>query len=319
MTAAIDVQHLTRSYGRQRGIIDLTFSVQEGEILGVLGPNGAGKTTTIRILMGMLRPGQGTAQVLGRNCWSDSARVKRSVGFLPGDVRWNESWTGAEALDYFSDLRPTSNPEMRRHLIERFALDPHPKIKHLSKGNRQKLAIIQAFMHDAPILILDEPSSGLDPLMQVELLQLLHEERDRGKTIFISTHILSEVERIANRVAIIREGRQIALDDVEHLRGRRERRMEVVLSATTDLSSLRGLNGVRIVSVDDDGRHLALAVQGSLPPLLAVLAEMPVVDLTYGPPDLENVFLHYYDHTVGEGKPSTATEAPADDRHYYSS
>jgi ABC-2 type transport system ATP-binding protein len=290
----VKVQGLTRSYGRRRGILDLSFEVEEGEIFGFLGPNGAGKTTTIRQLMGLMRPTSGSARVFGLDCWRDSRWVKEMVGFLPGDIRLYEKMTGGEFLDFFAAFRRGQNPRRRRGIIERLELDVGQRIKHMSKGNRQKLAVVQALMHDAPLLILDEPSSGLDPLMQVEFVELLEEERTRGKSIFLSSHQLPEVERIADRVAIIREGRLVAVEEVAHLKKLRERRMEVLLGETVPPERFSELEGVRVVSVHPGGKHLELAVRGHLGPLLRALGEMPVEDLTFRPPDLESIFLHYY-------------------------
>src|SRR5579859_2995717 len=175
MAAVIEVDRLTRSYGKHRGVIDLTFQVHEGEIFGFLGPNGAGKTTTIRQLMGLLRPTSGAARIFGRDCWRESTLVKSMVGFLPGDIRLYEGMSGHDFLDFFGAFRGQGYRRRRDTLAERLDVDLRRTIKHLSKGNRQKLAIVQALMHDAPLLVLDEPSSGLDPLMQREFLKLLAE------------------------------------------------------------------------------------------------------------------------------------------------
>jgi ABC-2 type transport system ATP-binding protein len=290
----ITVDHLTRSYGKRRGVIDLTFEVRKGEIFGFLGPNGAGKTTTIRQLMGLLRPTSGSARVFGRDCWSDSAAVKALVGFLPGDLHLYEHMTGQEFLDFFAAFRPQEDPRRHHTLAERLDLDLTPRIKHLSKGNRQKLAIVQALMHDAPLLILDEPSSGLDPLMQINFLELLKEEQGQGKTIFLSSHLLPEVERIADRVAIVREGRLVAVEEVARLKAKRERQMELTLHDPVPVERFAAVPGVRVLSTEQGDRHLHLAVRGTLGPLLRLLGELPVDDLIFSPPDLESVFLQYY-------------------------
>ena len=301
----IEAERLTRYYGKRRGVIDLTFEVEDGEIFGFLGPNGAGKTTTIRQLMGMMRPSSGSARVFGLDCWRDSTLVKEKVGFLPGEIHLYEKMTGKEFLDFFAAFRRSRHEGRRRALVERLELDLSQHIKHMSKGNRQKLAVVQALMHDAPLLVLDEPSSGLDPLMQVEFVNLLREEQARGKTVFLSSHQLLEVERIAHRIAIIREGRLVAVEEVAHLKTLRERRMEVILHEPVPPERFSALEGVRIVSEAPGGKQIELAVRGKLGPLLRTLSEMPVDDLTFGPPDLEDVFLHYYS---GDGEPTAKLE-----------
>jgi ABC-2 type transport system ATP-binding protein len=294
MTTPIRMERLTRYYGKQRGVIDLSLTVEEGEIFGFLGPNGAGKTTTIRMLMGLIRPTSGTARVFGLDCWADSAAVKADIGFLPGDIRLYERMTGHEFLDFFAAFRRGESRQRRRQLAERFGVELDRQIKHLSKGNRQKLAIVQALMHDAPLLIMDEPSSGLDPLMQAELLEFFREEQSRGKTFFLSSHVLPEVERVAHRVAIIREGRLVAVEEVARLRAMRERQMEVLLRQPMPPERFSATEGVRVLEASEDNQRYTLGVRGDIAPLLRLLGTLPVEDLVYGPPDLESVFLHYY-------------------------
>ena len=300
---AIAVERLTRSYGARRGVIDVTFQVQPGEIFGFLGPNGAGKTTTIRVLMGFLRPTSGSARIFGHDCWREATQVKERVGYVPGDVRLWENMTGEQFLDFMAAFRARIDPKRRQMLLERFRVELDRPIEQLSRGNRQKLALVQALLHDPPLLILDEPTSGLDPLMQHEFLTFLMEERERGKTIFLSSHQLAEVERVADRVGIIREGRLVATLPIEELRRRRTRPMEVVFAQPVDPRRLADLPGVRVLAVENSGTRFQLGVQDDLPALLRRLSELPVIDLTYAPPDLESVFLAYYrpeDARVGE-------------------
>lgn len=294
MSRPIEVTQLTRSYGKQRGVIDLNFTVEPGEIFGFLGPNGAGKTTTIRLLMGLLKPTQGTARVFGLDCWADSAAVKAQVGYLPGDIRLYERMTGHEFLDFMGAFRHAKERKRRDDLAERLDVDLTRPIRHLSKGNRQKIAIIQALMHDAPLLILDEPTSGLDPLKQLDFLELLREAQQRGTTIFLSSHQLGEVERITHRVAIIREGRLVMVEEIERLRQLWERRLSLTLREAVPVERFTGLDGVELVSVDATGRKLEFHVKGATQPLLQLLASLPVEDFTYAPADLESVFLSYY-------------------------
>ena len=294
MARPIEVASLTRSYGRRRGVIDLSFVVNEGEVFAFLGPNGAGKTTTIRLLMGLLRPTKGSARVFGLECWRQSPRVKERIGFLPGEMRLYEHLTGRSFLDYFASFRRAPDRARRDKLIERLDLDVSQKIRHMSKGNRQKLGIVQALMHDAPLLVLDEPSSGLDPLKQVTFLQLLHDERAAGKTIFLSSHAIPEVERIADRVGIIREGRLVAVESIDTLKSKRARHAGVLFAQPVDARGLASLDGIRVLSRSDDGRRYELAVPGDLRPLLRMLSDLPLEDLTLASADLETIFLHYY-------------------------
>src|SRR2546426_1418550 len=294
MAVPIEVKGLTRNYGRRRGIVDVSFNVNDGEVFAFLGPNGAGKTTTIRQLMGLLRPSKGTARVFGLDCWSQSPSVKDKIGFLPGEMRLYESLTGKAFLDYFASFRKSHDRDRRAALVERLELDPSQKIRHMSKGNRQKLGIVQALMHEAPLLVLDEPSSGLDPLKQVTFLQLLHDERAAGETIFLSSHPIPEVERIADRVGIIREGRLVAVESIDALKSKRARHADVLFGEPVDPSRFVSLDSVRVLSRTDDGKRYELAVPGDLRPLLRALAELPLEDLTLASADLETIFLHYY-------------------------
>jgi len=290
----IEVDGLTRFYGRERGVEGLSFTVERGEIFGFLGPNGAGKTTTIRLLMGLIRPTRGRALVFGLDCWRDAPTVKARVGYVPGDARLYEAMTGAQFLDFLAGFRPGLDPVRRKLLVERFEVELSRPIKHLSKGNRQKIVLVQALMHDPPLLLLDEPSSGLDPLMQGELRALLREERNHGKTVFLSSHLLQEVERVADRVGIIRDGTLVAIATIDELKRQRTRRMEVTFSAPVDPVQLAGIDGVQVLQTRDEGRWIELGVSDGLPALLRRLSELPVSDLVYAPPDLDSVFMRYY-------------------------
>jgi ABC-2 type transport system ATP-binding protein len=257
--------------------------------------------------MGFIRPTKGTARVFGLDCWKDATKVKARVGFLPGDLRMYEDMTGREFLDFFAAFRRNEAPGRRRELVERLEVDLKPRIKQLSKGNRQKLAIVEALMHGAPLLLLDEPSSGLDPIMQMRFIDFLREEQARGTTVFLSSHMLHEVELIAHRVAIMREGRLMAVEEVERLKALREREMEVTLHEPATADRFTGLEGVRVLAVENEGRHIRLAIRGQLGPLLSRLGEMRVDDLVFSPANLESVFLHYY----GAEEPATAPASEA--------
>jgi ABC-2 type transport system ATP-binding protein len=291
---AIVARRLSKVYRGGRGVFEIDFAVREGEIFGFLGPNGAGKTTTIRTLIGLLRPTAGEVTIFGLDCWRQSPAVKARVGFVPGDPRLYEKMTGAAFLEFMAGFRTRGTLGRAHKLARDFDLDLKPTIRHLSRGNRQKLLLVQGLMHDAPLLILDEASGGLDPLGQETFLTYLEDQRSRGRTIFLSSHNLAEVERVADRVGIIREGRMVAIEDIENLRALRARKMEVTLERPLNGDFFDGLQGVRLVGTKDAGRYLELAVQGNPRELLARLGTAPVLEVVFPAADLESVFMHYY-------------------------
>jgi ABC-2 type transport system ATP-binding protein len=225
-TAAIETQALGKRYGRHPALVDLDLRVERGEVFGFIGPNGAGKTTTIRLLLDLIRPSAGTARVLGLDARRDGVEVRRRVGYLPGDLALYEDLTAAEQLAYLARLRGLPGLDVRP-LAERLSLDLHRPIRALSRGNRQKVGLVQAFMHDPELLILDEPTSGLDPLIQHEFAAMVGEARERGRTVFLSSHVLGDVERLADRVGLLRAGRLVLVDDVGALKARVTRRIEL--------------------------------------------------------------------------------------------
>lgn len=290
--AVINALGLTKRYGRRRAIEDVTFSVQEGEIFGFLGPNGAGKTTTIRALLGLVRLQHGRATMFGE----PAGRADRSrLGFVPGELSLFESMTGGQVLDYLGAL--TRRPALRRtQLLERFALsrqDLGRPIRHYSRGMKQKLGIVQALQHDPVLLVMDEPAEGLDPLMQQAFYQLLDELRARGRTVFISSHLLWEVERICDRVAIIREGRLVATERIDSLRQRSPRRVEVQFSRAADATAFRPPAGVAVDRVDGARLTMRVPVERTAS-MLDALAPWDVADLVWERPSLEDIFLGYY-------------------------
>src|ERR1700681_4436892 len=213
MAALIEVERLTKSYGSKRGIANVSFVVEEGEVFGFLGPNGAGKTTTIRLLMALLHADAGRAQIAGLDCWKQSLEIKRLVGYMPGEPALDPNLTGGQILEYFAHLRGGVDRAYLKQLIDRFELDTSRKFRQYSTGNKRKVVLMQAFMHRPRLLILDEPTSGLDPLNQLEFDRMVFEARSEGRTVFLSSHVLSEVEKTCNRVGIIREGRWGGLGD----------------------------------------------------------------------------------------------------------
>jgi len=290
----IKVIGLTKYYGPKLGVQDLDFEVAEGEVFGFLGPNGAGKTTTIRLLLGLIRPTHGAGTVMNYDIVRDSVAIRGLVGFLPGEINIYENMTCEQLLTFMGRFRRKFDPTLMQALAQRLEIDLKLRVKGLSKGMKQKIGIIQAFMHDAPLLILDEPSSGLDPLMQLEFIELLQEQKAKGKTIFLSSHMLPEVERVCDRVGIVRAGKLVAVEEVEALKARRMRRMDVTFAEKVDPAIFARLPGVTVLS--NDGTHLQLGVRREVSPLLKLLGDHEVVDMTFGTPDLEEVFLQYYEH-----------------------
>jgi ABC-2 type transport system ATP-binding protein len=304
MTALIQASGLTKYYGRSRGILDLTFEIEEGEIFGFLGPNGAGKTTTIRTLMGFLRPSAGRATIAGLDCWSQAAAVKRLVGYLPSEFAFDPGLTGAQILTYLGHLRGGVDRTYVQQLCERLDFDPGKRFREYSRGNRQKLGLIQAFMHRPRLLILDEPSSGLDPLNQQEFYRMLHEVQAEGRTVFLSSHILPEVEQTCSRVGIIREGRLVEVNEVSRLKHMRQQTVVISFPAPASPEWFRGLPGVAAVRLNRDGRELHLDVQGDLQAVIKAAAVHDALSLTTQEPSLEEIFLRFYqaDQPVAAGR-----------------
>ena len=295
MTAAILTEKLTKSYGKSRGIVTLDLEVQPGEVFGFLGPNGAGKSTTIRVLLDLIRPTTGRALVLGLDSHRDTLAIQARSGYLPGELSLYPALTGGETLRYLANLRGGVDWSRVDELCERLDCDLDKKVADLSSGNKRKLGLIQAFMHRPELLILDEPTSGLDPLVQHEFYALVDEVRDAGQTVFLSSHVLPEVQRVCDRVAFIREGALIALEDVSSLTGRAVREIEVVFAEPVPPSAFEGVPGVTQVSVNGKGSNtLRFTVTGSLDAAIKKLSEFPVLDLTSRLPDLEDVFMTFY-------------------------
>lgn len=287
----IELQQLTKRYRNGRGIFDLAFRVSEGEVFGYLGPNGAGKSTTIRHLMGFMHPDAGVALIDGKDCWQDAARIQESTGYLPGEITFLEGQSGMQFLSLLAGMRRMKNTRRQSELIARFELDVHTPIRKMSKGMKQKLGIVAAFMHQPKILILDEPTSGLDPLMQQRFLALIEEEKARGATILMSSHHFAEVERVCNRVGIIKDGRLIAVEAISELRSMQRKVFDVVLSSPAEVAFLHN-SGCRIVRQHEN--QVAVEVQGNYNDLVAALGKCNVVSLNIHELSLEQVFMHYY-------------------------
>ncbi|RST19614.1 ABC transporter ATP-binding protein [Streptomyces sp. WAC05374] len=291
MTNAITVSGLHKSFGRTRALDGLDLTVATGEVHGFLGPNGAGKSTTIRVLLGLLRADSGAAQILGRDPWHDAVELHRRVAYVPGDVTLWRNLSGGEVIDLYGRLRGGLDKARRAELIERFELDPTKKGRTYSKGNRQKVALVAAFASDVDVLILDEPTSGLDPLMEAVFQRCVAEERERGRTILLSSHILSEVESLCDRVSIIRNGRTVetgSLTELRHLT-----RTSVTAELAGPPNGLAQMPGVH--DLDVRGNRVSLQVDADhLNAVLTSLAASGVRSLTSAPPTLEELFLRHY-------------------------
>jgi ABC-2 type transport system ATP-binding protein len=291
-SAAIRAEGLTKDYGRGHGVFDLDLAVREGEIFGYLGPNGAGKTTTIRLLLDLIRPTRGRAELLGLDVRRDSVELRRRLGYVPGDLSLYDGLTGRELVNYFASLRGGAGRREADALAARLELDLARQIRQLSKGNRQKVGLVQALMHRPDLLVLDEPTAGLDPLAQEAVHELLREAAADGRTVFLSSHLLAEVERIAHRVGILREGRLVVVEEVGALKARAVRHLEFQFAGPVPDSAFAGLPGVR--SARADGAWVRLEVEGEVDAAVKAAAAYEVVNVTSHEPDLEEIFLAYY-------------------------
>jgi ABC-2 type transport system ATP-binding protein len=292
MADVIVAEHLTKSYGRQRGVIDLDFAVHPGEVFGYLGPNGAGKTTTIRTMLDFIRPTSGRATVFGLDSRRDAIDIHRRAGYLPGEMALYDRMTGAEYVRYLGELRGGVEWSMVSSLAERFDCDLSVRIRSLSHGNKQKVALIQALMHRPELLVLDEPTTGLDPLVQQEFYALIEEVRREGCTVFLSSHVMPEVERLCDRVAIIREGRLVAIEDVGDMKSHAVRTLDIHFSCPVEPEAFAGLPGVTEVLAQGDA--LRVTVTGPLDAVVKTASRFDVVDLESHEPSLEDIFLTFY-------------------------
>ena len=286
----IRTQSLTKYYGKTKGIENLDLSIEKGEIFGLLGPNGAGKTTTIRMLMGLIKPTKGSSVIDGLNCWKESVGVKKICGYIPGEVHLYPNATGNELINVFAAVYKSKN--LANDLIKRFDYDPSKKTKNLSKGNKQKLAIILATMHRPDVLILDEPTSGLDPFMQQEFYKLLKEFEANGATILISSHFLPEVEKVCQKVGIIRQGGLVGIENVNDLHTKHLKIVEVTFEGKPNLEDFN------IPEVKELGHelnnHYHMKIKGNINPVIEALAKNKVKDLSFEHASLEEIFMEYY-------------------------
>lgn len=283
---------LTKDFGGGRGVFDLHLTVSGGQVFGFLGPNGAGKSTTIRMLMGLYRPSAGSASVLGLDAVQDGPALRARVGYLPGELALYPQLTGREILDRLGRIRGRTEPRLRRELVDRFQAELDRPVRTLSKGNRQKIGLILAFMHAPDLLVLDEPTSGLDPLLQKEFADLLEESLTRGASVFLSSHDLDEVQRLAHQIAIIRQGRLVLVDTVEGLRARAPRTITLRCRDLLEPEAFAGLPGVQVLQ--SIGHTITVTVDGEVGPLLATAVPFDVVDIEARPADLDELFRTFY-------------------------
>jgi ABC-2 type transport system ATP-binding protein len=289
---AIETSGLTKFYGESRGVEDLDLRVERGEVFGYLGPNGAGKTTTIRLLLDLIRPTRGSAAIAGLDTRRQSLEARRLTGYLPGELKLPGRATAIGFLTYLAALRGGVDRRAIAELSERLDLELGRRIGDLSKGYKQKVGVVAAFMHDPEVLVLDEPTSGLDPLRQHDVLELVRERAAAGRTVFLSSHELDQVEHVAARVGIVRDGRLVTVETIARLRERALRRVEARLAAPADVDGLRSVPGVRDLSSRDG--VIRLDVEGSMDALIKELAKLPVQTLTSHAPDLDEIFRSYY-------------------------
>lgn len=293
MTNIIVIKDLKKYFGKLHAVDGISLEIKKGEVFGFLGPNGAGKSTTIRCLMGFNKPTDGSISVFGHDMLIDPTIAKKQIGYLPGNVKLYDNWTGWDHIRFFEGVRGKSSN--LNNLIERFDFNPSMKFRHLSSGNKQKLGLILALMHEPKLLVMDEPTVGLDPLLQYEIYKVLIEMRDRGTTIFISSHNLTEVERLCNRIAIIKDGKLVAVEDVKTIGEKKLHKIEVRFGDKFSVSEFE-TNGVE--KVEEVAEGLLITVSGDLNPVLHALSKHKIIDLEITHASLEDVFMKFYEKVV---------------------
>ncbi|MFV0255304.1 MAG: ABC transporter ATP-binding protein [Erysipelotrichaceae bacterium] len=287
----IKIKNLTRDYGNNKGVFDVSMEIKPGEVFGFLGPNGAGKTTTIRHLLGFLRPKDGSCQINDLDCWKDKHMILKEVGYIPGEIAFFDEMTGNQFLSFIMKYRKNNCVERKNQLIKYLDLDASVKIKKMSKGMKQKVGIVAAFMHDPKILILDEPTSGLDPLMQNKFIDLILKEKEKGKTILMSSHMFEEVERTCHRVAIIKNGKIVATDSIEELKANRLRKYVITFKEENSISDFCQTDlKTKIISND----RVEVTVTDDLNLLIKTLNNYQILNISAPTQSLEEIFLHYY-------------------------
>ncbi|MDR1033570.1 MAG: ABC transporter ATP-binding protein [Bifidobacteriaceae bacterium] len=287
----ISIDGLTRDYGNGKGVFDLSFDVAKGEAFGFLGPNGAGKTTTIRHLMGLIKSQKGSCTINGMDCWSESYKIQRTLSYIPGETAFFDDMTGTDYLNFIGKYRGDYSEKRKNELVDAFGLDARSKISKMSKGTKQKIAIVAAFMHDSDVFVLDEATSGLDPLMQNQFISLVTAERDKGKTILMSSHSFEQVERTCHRVGIIREGKLVAVDSIDALRANQVRSYVVTLQNVGDVQAFS--KEPLTVTCTQENR-VTVSVQNNMREFISVMNKYAVTNIYAPNQSLEEVFMHYY-------------------------
>lgn len=290
--SVIEISHITKDYGLDRGVFDVSFSIQQGEVLGFLGPNGAGKTTTIRQLMGFIRPDSGSLAIQGMDCFHNADKIQKLLGYLPGEIAFIESMNGMEFIRFVASMKGMKDLGRAKEIMERFDLNASGKLKKMSKGMKQKIGIVCAFMEDTPVLLLDEPTSGLDPLMQNQFVELILTEKKRGKTILMSSHMFEEVERTCDRAAIIRGGKLAAVEEIEKLKEGRQKMIEVTFKEPCMAEAFA--LGFPKAAYTKGSRAVTAKVGKNLDTFIKKAGEYSVTDLDVRTQSLEEFFMHFY-------------------------
>ncbi|MDV4149413.1 ABC transporter ATP-binding protein [Clostridium sp. AL.422] len=287
----IEINNLTKDYGDRKGIFSINFSVKKGEVLGFLGPNGAGKTTTIRHLMGFSKADKGSCSINGSNCFDNSSEIQKYLGYLPGEIAFLDDMTGIKFIKFVAEMKGIKDLSRAKELIERFELNPKGKIKKMSKGMKQKIGIVCAFMQEPEILILDEPTSGLDPLMQNEFIKLIAEEKEKGRTILMSSHNFEEVEKACDRAAIIKEGKIVAVENISTLKESKQKIYNVTFE-NSNIANKFGTEGFKVKEIKDN--NVTVSIKGDITPFIKALGKYKILNLESYTQSLEDLFMHYY-------------------------
>ena len=291
---SLQITNLTKKFGKLVALENISLDVKEGEVFGYIGPNGAGKTTTIRTILGILKATQGSVKVFGKDAWKDAVEIHKKIAFVPGDVNLWPNLTGGEVIDLFVNLRGSHDKERREQLIKKFELDPTKKCRTYSKGNRQKVALIAAFASDVDLYILDEPTSGLDPLMGSIFNECVLEQKNKGKGVFLSSHIMSEVEHLCDRVGIVREGKIVEVGTLSEMRHLTRVKMDIVTEKP--IEGLETLEGVHNIVADSEGLSFQVD-NSSISTVVSYISKYGVKKLNSAPPSLEDMFMQYYSKT----------------------